>query len=176
MTAILAQPHALTNHQLQATFVYAAAIRCDWVRGWFDEVWFTAKTDTARAQPARDNIGRVDPADVLRCELVALRAALEVEEIYGALLSLRPEQRHGLFNSIRGHDRGNLVSAALATIPAGAEWLAHKAQRDAATNAANAARKPRRNISGVGATQSTWGCAPMAIRPSAQSTMPFGVH
>ena len=145
MTAILTNPHALVNHQLRATSAHDTAARCDWVRGWFDEVWHTAKSDTDRARPARDDKGRTNPADVLRCDMVALRGALEVEEIYGALLSLPPEQRHALSNSVQGFDRIELANATLAAIPAGAEWLARKAERDALVNASNAEAAARRD-------------------------------
>ena len=132
MAAILENPHALVDAQIRATDAHKAATRCDWIRGWFDEVWHTAKSDTDRARPARDNKGRTDPADVLRCDMVSLRGALEVEEIYSPLVSLPPETRHKLAGSIQGQDRADRVNAALATIPAGAEWLRRKAERDAA--------------------------------------------
>ena len=138
MAAILENPNALTNYQLRATDAHKAAGRCDWIRGWFDEVWFAAKSDTANAQPARDSKGRTDPADVLRCDIVALRGALEVEEIYSALANLPYDQRQGLFDSIQGQDRVDQVNATLATIPAGAVWLKRKAERDAMVDAANA--------------------------------------
>ena len=67
-----------------------------------------------------------------------------IEEIYGALASLPHEQRHALSNSSQGSDRNELVNAALATIPAGAAWLARKAERDAANNTANAEAAARR--------------------------------
>ena len=137
MAAILTNPNALTNHQLRATDAHKAAGRCDWIRGWFDEVWFAARSDSANARPSRDNMGRTNPADVLRCELVALRGAIEVEEIFSALVNLPLDTRQGLFNSIQGSDRIALVDAALATIPAGAVWLQRKAERDALVNAAN---------------------------------------
>ena len=77
--------------------------------------------------------------------MVALRGALEVEEIFGALAGLPHEQRHKLAGSIQGPDRIELVNATLAGIPAGAEWLARKAQRDSAFIAANAEAAARRD-------------------------------
>ena len=142
--AILAQPHALVNHQLRATGTHDSAILCDWIRGWFDEVWHTAKSDTAAARPARDTFGRTDPDDVMRCDIVALRGAMEVKEIYEALTGLPSEQRHALANSIQGQNRIDLVNATLATIPAGAVWLARKAARDESINTANAQAAARR--------------------------------
>ena len=138
IATILENPNALTNYQLRATDAHKAAGRCDWIRGWFDEVWFAARSDSANARPSRDSKGRTDPADVLSCELVALRGAIEVEEIFSALVNLPLDTRQGLFNSIQGSDRIALVDAALATIPAGAVWLKRKAERDASVNAANA--------------------------------------
>ena len=138
MTAILAMPAALTNHQLRATDAHKAATRCDWVRGWFDEIWHTAKFDTANARPSRDSKGRSDPAAVMHCDMIALRGAIEVEEIFSALVNLPLDTRQGLFNSIQGPDRIALVNAALASVPAGAVWLKRKAERDASVNAANA--------------------------------------
>jgi hypothetical protein len=145
ITAILANPHALVNHQLRATDAHNAANRCDWLRGWFDEIWETAKQDTSNARPARDNMGRSDPADVLNYEFVALRGALEADEIYSALASLPPEQRYLLFNSVQGPHRAELVNATLAAIPAGAAWLERKARRDAVVNASNAEAAARRD-------------------------------
>ena len=145
MTAILAKPSALTDYQLRATDAHKAAARCDWVRGWFDEVWFAAKSDSANARPSRDNMGRTDPADVLRCGIVGLGGAIEVEEIYSALVNLPLETRQGLFNSIQGPDRVALVNAALATIPAGAVWLKRKAERDASVDSANNEAAARRD-------------------------------
>ena len=43
-----------------------------------------------------------------------------------------------LENSIQGHDRADLMNAALAAIPEGAARLARKAERDAAITATNA--------------------------------------
>lgn len=138
MAAILENPNALTNYQLRATDAHKAAGRCGWIRGWFDEVWFAARAAAANARPSRDNMGRTDPADVLRCDMVALRGAIEVEGIYSALASLPHRERHALANSIQGPDRNDLVNATLAAFPAGAGWLERKAQRDSAFNAANA--------------------------------------
>ena len=137
MAATLTNPNALTNYQLRATDAHKAATRCDWIRGWFDEVWHTAIAASANARPSRDSKGRTDPADVLRCNMIALRGAIEVEEIFSALVNLPLATRQGLFNSIQGSDRIALVNAALATIPAGAVWLKRKAERDALVNAAN---------------------------------------
>lgn len=69
--------------------------------------------------------------------MVALRGAMEVAEIYFALAGLPSEQRHALANSIQGQNRADLVNATLATIPAGAVWLARKAARDAAIDETN---------------------------------------
>ena len=139
ITTILANPNALTNHQLQATAAHDKAVRCDWVRGWFDEIWHTAIAASANARPSRDSKGRTDPADVLRCDMIALRGALEVEEIYSALANLPYDQRQGLFNSIQGQDRVDQVNATLAAISgAGAVWVKRKAERDALVDAANA--------------------------------------
>ena len=138
MAAILTNPNALVNAQLRATDAHKTAQRCNWIQGWFDEVWFAARSDSANARPSRDSKGRTDPADVLRCDMVALRGAIEVEEIFSALVNLPLDTRQSLFNSIQGSDRIALVDAALATIPAGARWLEHKAQRDALVDAANA--------------------------------------
>ena len=145
MAAILANPNALTNYQLRATDAHNVAIRCNWVRGWFDEIWHTARSDAASARPARDSQGRFDPADMLRCEIVALRGAIEVETIYSSLASLPRDIRQGLFDSIQGPGRIALVNAALASVPAGAVWLERKAQRDALVNAANADAAARRD-------------------------------
>ena len=145
MATILENPTALTNYQLRATDAHRAAGRMDWIRGWFDEVFHTARAAAASARPSRDSKGRTDPADVLRCDMVALRGALEVEEIYSALASLPHDQRHALANSIQGPDRSALVNATLATIPAGAVWLQRKAARDAMVDAANADAAARRD-------------------------------
>ena len=138
MAAILENPNALTNYQLRATDAHKAAGRCDWIRAWFDEAWHTAKTETTNARPSRDSKGRTDPADVLRCGIVALQGALECEEIYTALVNLPHDHRHKLTNSIQGPDRIALVNATLDSIPAGAVWLKRKAERDALVDAANA--------------------------------------
>ena len=123
--------------QFRATDAHDSAIRNPWVRNFFDDIYQFAKDETAKAIPSRDSRNRADVADELRCNVIKLRVAIEIEAIFGALSYVTPEQKHLLSNSHQGPDRLAKVEAVLATIPAAGSLLQRLAERDTAIEASN---------------------------------------